>query len=237
MKILTSGCSFTDNYYGPSWPERLAQLGHQVTNLGLTAAGNRYISDSVMNSLLYKKEKYDCVLIMWSGLLRLDFAIDADVIDMYPAFLHRSKKITENFSYASGAIFDQDAHPATLNIKKQLLLVTSDQARAYQSLLEIIKMQTFLKHNEIPYKFMSHVNFWNNNTRQDSPNLEIMNSLANLVENIDFSKFIFSNDNKDGLYEMAKNNPAYMSYDNFHPSLLGYQVWGDKVNNEILKGK
>ena len=237
MKILTSGCSFTDNNYGSSWPERLQQLGHQVTNLGLTAAGNRYISDSVMNAILYKKEKYDYVLIMWSGLLRLDFVIDAKVIDMYPDYRHRCRKITDNFSYASGAIFDQHAHPATIGMKKQILLYANDQAIAYQSLLEIIKMQTFLQYKKIPYKFMSHTNFWTNNTRPDSPAPDILNSLSNLVENIDFSKFIFLNENKDGLYELAKSNPAYMSGDNFHPSPLGYQVWGDLVHNEILKGK
>ena len=235
MKILTSGCSFTSDQY--AWPDRLKELGHTINNLGLAAAGNRYISESIISELILNKKQYDYVLVMWSGLIRLDFLVDADIIAMYPNHLFRTKKITDNFGFVTSGATPDNSHPASIRIKKETELITNYESRAYQSLLEIIKLQSFLKCNNVSYKFMSYVNYWNNEDSIINFNFGIkqFKSLSTLVDNIDFSKFIFYNDNKDGIYEMSKLK--LLSPDKFHPSKDGHIVWGNFVNDKILEGK
>ena len=236
MKILASGCSFTGDKN--SWAHRLQVLGHNVTNLGLSAAGNRYITDITIRELLLHKNSYDYVLVMWSGLTRFDFFVDAAVIDMYPSLHWRAKKITDNFGFVTGGALPDNAHPVSVSIKKELELVTNYELRAYQSLLEMIKLQSFLKHNKISYKFMSYVNYWNDDDFVVNNNFGVnkFKSLSLLIDNIDFSNFIFYNNNKDGIYEMCSVMTDGLGSDNFHPSTSGYNAWGDIVNNTISIG-
>jgi hypothetical protein len=73
---------------------------------------------------------------------------------------------------------------------------------------------------------MSYVNYWNH-TDHCSPNGDFgvlkYPELNPLINNIDWSHWIFKNDNKDGIYEMAKAVEDYHG-DLFHP--------GPKIHNE-----
>lgn len=236
MKLLTVGCSFTaDN---DSWANRLKNIGHDVRNLGLSAAGNKYISDATISELILYNKKYDHVLVMWSGLQRNDYLVDSTVIDMYPECRVRTKKITNNFGYITGgSAIPGDAHPAAVKVKKEIELITNYELKSYQSLLEILKLQSFLQSNSIPYKFMTYVNYWNSKENIINNNVGVykFQSLTALSDYIDFSQFIFYNDNKDGIYEMCLSQVNFLSSDNFHPSALGHTAWGDFVNSKLLE--
>lgn len=69
MKLLVSGCSYTEN---GTWPEHLLdQTNLNVLNLGKGGAGNNYIANSVQYYAL--KFKPDFIFILFSGIIRSDF--------------------------------------------------------------------------------------------------------------------------------------------------------------------
>ena len=79
--LLTSGCSFTDNWwtkkYGfPVWSELLAkELDLDCINLGKRGLGNDYIFNSIIDKLATEKDRVDLVVVMWSEFARIDFEV------------------------------------------------------------------------------------------------------------------------------------------------------------------
>lgn len=73
MKLLVNGCSFSR---GPSsWPYRLqSRLGCDLVNLSQAGAGNTYIQETTVAELA--ERDYDFVIVMWSGLARIDFRVE-----------------------------------------------------------------------------------------------------------------------------------------------------------------
>ena len=67
--LLTSGCSFTDNWWTkkrgfPVWPELLAkELDMQCINLGKRGLGNDYILNSIIDKLATEKNKVGLVVV------------------------------------------------------------------------------------------------------------------------------------------------------------------------------
>ena len=73
MKIVTSGCSFTN--CGKSWPYHIDN--HDVYNIGTVGAGNSYISraaiwqcEDLLNQGVPSDEIY--LIVMWSGIDRFE---------------------------------------------------------------------------------------------------------------------------------------------------------------------
>ena len=87
MKLLTFGCSFTDNdnenremvngkYLEPhnTWPVELARLTN--TNpicKGMGGVGNYYIANAVYDTVVNSDDT--SVIVMWSGIDRIDMAV------------------------------------------------------------------------------------------------------------------------------------------------------------------
>ena len=78
---------------------------------------------------------------------------------------------------------------------------------------------------------MSYVNYWGDDDYV-SPNGDFgVNRFAELkylVDEIDFEQWIFTNDNKDGIYEMAKATNDFMQ-DGFHPGTATHQQWAKLI--------
>ncbi len=87
MKLLTFGCSFTDNdnenremvngkYLEPhnTWPVELARLtdSNPICN-GKGAAGNFYITNRIYETI--DDSDNSVVIVMWSGIDRIDMAV------------------------------------------------------------------------------------------------------------------------------------------------------------------
>ena len=213
MNFLTSGCSFTGTEATNSgWPVWLQAHG-TVKNLGMPGAGNEYIAESIMYELLNNKNKYDCVLVMWSGLQRIDLRVD-------PLF---SDNTLQSF-------VDIDYFPIGDMIVKsgfeKIASVGNEITRAYKSLMEMIKLQSFLADKDIPCYFMSYVNYWNHSEFLINRNFGIYRNplLSKLAENLNFDRFIFGPDN-ECLYEVAKSKEGGLAEDKFHPSGLGTDFW------------
>ena len=72
-KILVNGCSFSRGEN--SWPYQLQDLmNFDLVNLAQAACGNTYILESTISELSHRH--YDFIIIMWSGVDRVDQRVD-----------------------------------------------------------------------------------------------------------------------------------------------------------------
>jgi hypothetical protein len=105
----------------------------------------------------------------------------------------------------------------------------------HASLMEIIKTQAFLQSQNIPYRFMSYVNYWTHG-EHISPNGDFgllgRPELVPLISAIDWEPWIFSNTDKDGIYEMAKSAGDYNG-DRFHPGAKINRSWAELVSQQL----
>ena len=175
MKILVSGCSFT---YWPEepgsernicWPAHLQNLNpdFEITNLTEPGARNLYIANSIVQELISKPNYYDLVLVMWSGVSRLDFLTDLSndaweelfiQYNFYRRIPECPQKLGYIFSGGNMGVWYQS--PVGRRIFSELYKTSNNLSLAYTNLIEIIKCQEFLKSLGIKYRFMSYVNYW-----------------------------------------------------------------------------
>jgi hypothetical protein len=76
---------------------------------------------------------------------------------------------------------------------------------------------------------MSYVNYWHHGD-YCSPNGDFgvlkFPELKPLIDGIDWSQWIFRNENRDGIYEMAKETSDYHG-DKFHPGVETHTAWAN----------
>ena len=245
--MLISGCSFTqwpEFPGGPNtcWPRYLSELRPDlnITSLAEAAAGNQYISDSIIREILEKPNYYDMIIVMWSGVTRLDFLTDVSdpnwsaLFDSY-GFYRRLPGGKLGWIFSGGQMGTWFKHPVAHKMFYEQYKVSSELTLAYTNLIEMVKLQNFLENKKIPYKFMSYVNYWNN-IEHVSPNGDFgvfrYTELKSVINEIDFNQWIFKNDQRDGVYELAKELNNFEA-DGFHPGLVAYKQWAEFVNTKI----
>jgi hypothetical protein len=227
MKLLVSGCSFTHH----RWPQFLSN--HSITDLAWPGAGNKYISDSIIHHCSIKK--FDAVLVMWSGLTRLDMPVP-NSLKLFNNYDFIQPVGNFNYIMSGGVLGSWQHHPGPNQLFKNTYKIMSTEELAWLSLLEIIKLQGFLKNLGIKYYFMSYVNYWNRPvgwiSKNCDPTLKDFLNLNNIINQIDFSSWIFLNDNKDGIYEFAEKSNLFES-DNWHPNSTADQTWASIVEERL----
>jgi len=247
MNLLISGCSFTqwpEYPGGPNicWPKFLQDLNPQwqILNVAEPAAGNQYIADSVIRNVLVKRP--DHVLVMWSGVSRLDYLTSLDdsawerLFDSYGFYRridHCPSKLGYIFSGGQmGTWYKNDvAHKMFYEMYK----VSSPLSLATINLMEMIKLQSFLKSKNIPYNFMSYINYWNTDAHI-GPNGDFgvlaFNELRDIINEIDFANWIFTDSSRNGIYELARARSDFQP-DGFHPGIAIFQQWANIVNDHL----
>jgi hypothetical protein len=250
MNILVSGCSFTHWPEEPGspnnicWPAALQTLEPtwQITNVAEPGAGNQYIANSVTTMITANPGKFDMVLVMWSGVSRLDFLTDLSdpswhaLFDSY-GFYRRVENCPNQLGYifSGGYIGPWTENAAAARVFNEMYKVSSNLSLAYTALTEIVKTQNFLQNQRIPYRFMSYVNYWNT-LEHVSPNGDFgvyrFPELRPLITAIDFEPWIFRDVNRDGIYEMAREINDYHG-DRFHPGRPTHGRWADIVRAKI----
>lgn len=245
MKILISGCSFTQwpEYPGGNnicWPRYLKELDpiNQITTVAEAAAGNQYICDSVIRSTL--TERYDMTLVMWSGVSRLDYLTSLEdsawegLFNSY-GFFRRLPDGKLGWIFSGGQMGTWFKHPVAHKMFYEMYKVSSELSLATINLMEMIKLQNYLKAKNMPYKFMSYVNYWTHG-KNLSPNGDFgvldFPELKPLIDEIDFNHWIFADDNRKCVYDVAKELGSFQE-DGFHPGEAAYRAWAELVKSRI----
>ena len=250
MKILVSGCSFTHWPEEPGsdknicWPAHLQKLRDEfeIDNRAEPAAGNQYIANSVIEAICNRPSYYDLALVMWSGVSRLDFLTDVSKSDWNELFNNygfyrrvNSCPNTLGYIFSGGQMGPWFQSIAAKSVFTNLYKVSSNLSLAHSNLIEMIKCQEFLKSRKINYRFMSYVNYWTSEGYM-SPNGDFgvmaFPELRNLINQIDFGSWIFSDDQRNGIYEMAKEAGDYHG-DRFHPGPETHRRWAQLVNENL----
>jgi hypothetical protein len=247
MNILVSGCSFTHWPAEPGsdinicWPRYLSELlpDSTVTNVAEPAAGNQYISESVIRAVLDRPGYYDKVLVMWSGVSRLDFLTDIsdpswhDMFDQYGFYRRVSACPNElGYIFSGGFLGPWQINAASRRLFENLYKVSNNLSLAHTNLMAMVQLQAFLQSKKISYGFMSYVNYWQHTKSYISPNGDFgvlgYPALGPIISDIDFDPWIFSDADKNGIYEMAKEANDYHG-DRFHPGARTNQLWAELV--------
>lgn len=245
MRILISGCSFTHWPAVPGgpnvcWPKHLAEQRPdlQIQNLAEPAAGNLYICDSVIRNTL--QERPDQVLVMWSGVSRLDYLTSLEdpawdeLFDSY-GFFRRLPDGKLGYIFSGGKMGTWFKHPVAHKMFYEMYKVSSDLSLATINLIEMIKLQEYLKGRGIPYKFMSYINYWKSEgvpefngdfSLTDIPEIQF------LIEQIDWSNWIFADDQKACVFDLALANNDFLS-DGIHPAKRTHAQWAQLVSQHL----
>jgi hypothetical protein len=244
MKILVSGCSFTqwpEYPGGPNicWPKFLKEINpeYEITSVAEAAAGNQYICDSVIRATAEKS--YDQVLVMWSGVSRLDYLTSLsdpaweELFNSY-GFFRRIPNAELGYIFSGGQMGTWFKNPVAHKMFYEMYKVSSPLSLATINLQEIVKLQGHLKSKNIPYRFMSYVNYWTHGTDL-SPNGDFgvldYPELNYLLREIDFSQWIFGEDNRC-IYDIAKDMNNFQA-DGFHPGDDAQRRWAELINRVI----
>jgi hypothetical protein len=221
-RVLVNGCSFTAQSKIKNWPQYLP-AEWTIKNIAQHAAGNKWICDATIVETI--KNEYDLVLIMWSGLTRIDATVNATIWDQFWEF--KSKNSIE-ILYGHCGIGDSPEHPM-VDISKPLIKYSNERNLVFASLMNVLKLQAWLTSKNIKYRFMSYMNYWNNDyidnkLMQPSVNL----NLEALVNQIDFSQWIFFDSEKNGIFELAQQQNLYAD-DGVHPNDRAGNLWSNIV--------
>lgn len=245
MNILVSGCSFTHwpQYPGgPSvcWPEQLKKIDSHlsITNLAEPAAGNQYICDSVVRHCI--NDRPDLVLVMWSGVSRLDYLTSLEdpawdaLYDSY-GFFRRLPDGKLGYIFSGGQMGTWFKHPVAHKMFYEMYKVSSELSLGHINLLEIIKLQQYLKSLNIPYRFMSYVNYWQQSGVPEFNgdfSVSRIPELQSLISAIDFDNWIFSDAERNGVYELGVHHNDFLS-DGIHPGAVAHTAWAQLVYERI----
>jgi len=224
MKILVNGCSFS---CGPiSWPYHLPGLtnisGHNVVNLACAGAGNTYIHETTTRALY--KDKFDLVLIMWSGIHRVDKQIEDHSSLNESTYTSRYQKsqndwpekiihpfndqtlVEDNWLFGCGHINKDSTVSAVF---KNDYTYIGHQQFIDQFLVKVASLQNTIKQLGIPYRFSFYQNYID----------QIKHSKM-----IDWTKCVLT----DNINDIAKRLNSYDT-DGIHPGLEANQQWAQCV--------
>jgi len=233
MRILVNGCSFSR---GPiSWPYYLTGLtdktGSNVVNLACAGAGNTYIHDTTMRIL--EKEKFDLVLIMWSGIHRIDQQIELTEINQYETTYSSKYQsslndwpekivdpfndqtlVEKNWLFGCGVLNGETS--SELNrLFKEAYRTMGDEEFVNQFIVKIIGLQNTLTQLDIPYVFSFY-----------QPYIDKIKK-SNLI---DWDNCIIN----DNITDIAKRLNSY-DEDGLHPGLEANQKWANCVVEHLTQ--
>lgn len=232
LRALVNGCSFSR---GPiAWPYFLQTVDQSnLTNLACAGAGNTYIHETTVSALA-EWPWYDIVLIMWSGIERVDMKIAEP--DQFDLSRYTSRYQSQQNDWAEKIIEpvnDQES------VEKDWIFGCGhyngesamrgsqafDAVYRYQDFLQfeygflqkVIALQNTLKQMQLPYVFTFYQNY-----------IERLQKHTALCKMIDWH-CCYIDDNISDITE--KNN--WFDTDGLHPGIQANRVWAEKLDNFI----
>ena len=231
--VLVNGCSFSR---GPeSWPYHLQEMyNFNLVNLAQAGAGNTYIHESTIEEL--SKRKYDYVIIMWSGLSRIDYKIENISLlknSKYTSCYQKSRNdwpgksispvndqdyVDDRWVFGCGVLNNEKVLVET-EIFNSIYKHLGHKQFVYHSLQKMIALQSFLKTQDIPYLFTFYQDY--------VTDLQLEPYLYSLLDQLNIYN------NKD-IFRLAKEfNDIDKTH---HPKTKTHQWWA-KLIKEFIDAK
>lgn len=229
MRILTNGCSFSR---GPTaWPNHIAKwFNADLVNLAQAGAGNTYISRATMSEL--QARSYDLVLIMWSGLERIDLQVED--IDLFDATIYTSKYqsqqndwpskivhpvndqdyVQKNWVFGTGFINQDKAIIDSGLFQSQYRFQDFDN-HLQRSFFDMLSLENYLQNHNIPYAFAFYQNY--------------IDQVNCYTDQLDWRNIY----NDQNLYDITKRINDWDS-DGFHPGPLAQKLWAQELHAHIV---
>jgi hypothetical protein len=230
--ILVNGCSFSQGQH--SWPCHLKRFKQpQVVNLSCSSAGNTYIHESTINALS-RSTAYQAVLIMWSGLTRIDARVSD--IDRFQNSCYNSKYASEHNDWPKKIIESVDDQDF---VDKDWVFGLGEQNRdkvvtqsgvftglykhmelkqfVFHFLIKLISLQNTLKIMNLPYCFMFY-----------QPYQTELQNFPELCKLIDWNCVYL----EQNIFELAKLNNDFDSTG--HPGITTHKQWASIVDQNII---
>jgi hypothetical protein len=223
--VLVSGCSYTENFL---WPQLLF-TNSKVINLGKGAAGNSFISQSIMDSVLQHRPEF--VFILWSGLSRLDVTFPKTVGEefknlKYNAGLNHSHVVFSAGSPMPGVKHGGWEHPVADSFFKLQYRDNEVDYLVNQSSLWIMNCLNFLEHQKINYNFSFIYNLFDPPIKSGALGPPVTPA-SHYFRYIDWSKYIPTTPFEFGI----KHN--LLDDTNFHLTADGMNAWADSIKQQL----
>lgn len=260
--FVTSGCSFSA-IHADCWNSELQKLlGIPMINMGISSAGNSWISKSAIHaaqSLLEAGTPGEEILmiVMWSGIDRKDSFISvketSNYIDMIappdmatnPAnFIDSNILGTSSIDgYLLGTLGCSFGNENINSFKRRLIgEFYSDEALAIASYENFLRLQWYCRANNIElvnltYTDIMHYPRYHFADQRDIHPLTkdyYPRNIAPLSRMIDFTKWIFWKDS-GGLYEYTRDNKLQFNRDDFHPHVDSHAYYARNFLLPALK--
>jgi hypothetical protein len=210
--------------------------------LAEAGAGNQYIADSVMRHIIENpKTQYDYVLVMWSGVSRLDYLTgieDPDWLELFNryGFYRRVDSCPDKLGYifSGGQLGTWFRNPVAETMFREMYKVSSPLSLATINVMEMLKLQAFLKSKGIRYKFMSYVNYWGTGedlSRNGDFGVGAFPEVERLLTDMDWSNWLFTR-GRNGIYELARDTDNFQP-DGFHPAEATQRGWAEFVRKSL----
>lgn len=234
MKILVAGCSFATQLT----PIIQNYIPHAtIVNVAASAAGNKFIADSVISQTL--EQDFDVIYVSWSGLSRYDVTVsDISYFDDWG-----SKSNIKNTNYVfSGGIWNWDVPKhqfANLLFVGYHKLVERKELH-YNSILEMIKLKSYLETKNTPFYFTTMINQFVNPLMESALQRNCEESATQfsehltMIEALEIDKWILKDGN--GIFE-TMYDLGLIGTDGFHPNTEGYSKWVELFVERLREDK
>jgi hypothetical protein len=239
--LVTSGCSFTAGK--KTWAQVVCDRLRipNFYNVGSAGAGNRYIAQSVVDAVQHYclDTSETLVLVMWSGAGRLDALVSGEYWYLLSDYYYKTKinDLGDNYWIHSGgrsnAWMD---HHETKKIFQHQYIISDPCCCCKETLDNIRDLESYLQNHEILYKFMSYVNYWNDQQESTANGdfcIPTFTAHLPMYQQLNLRNWIFVNNQKDCIFEFCRDNSC-ISDDGFHPSLQGHELFVDTVMMSYL---
>ena len=220
MKILANGCSFSR---GPiAWPNHIARwMDAELVNLAQAGAGNVYISRTTISEL--QARSYDLVLIMWSGIERIDIQVDDISLFFNSAYTsyYQSQQndwpekivhpindqdfVQKNWVFSTGFL-NKDPCIIDTGLFQSSYRFQNFDNHLQRSFLDMLSLENYLQNKSIPYAFAFYQNY--------------IDLMGNLADQLDWCHIY----NQTNLWQVT-NSLADYDTDGLHPGPTAHQTW------------
>lgn len=204
----------------------------------MNSVGNKYICDSVI--MATTDTAYDVIYVSLTGLSRYDVCVNQEHVSLFEDWPSKAT-IQDNLYMSTGGVGAWDYHNhhfATLLFSGYHKFVDHEQLY-YNSILEIIKLQSYLKDLNIPVYYTCMLNQFVADPNNMIPHTceygtDRYPKLKKLINKINFDDWIL--EQGLGMFETCKRLNL-LDRDNFHPNKQGYNYWTTKFVDRLKKDK